>query len=239
MLQIYADESSQTKHRFLVLGALVLTDKNELDGVTKKFELILLEKNLGHELYWGGINEKMYERYKAVIDLFFELNSLDLLHFHALDVDTSTFNNRKFNSGENEVGFNKLIFQLLLHKCGKRYGKKDSIEVFLDRRETTQNPSDMRDMLNRTLARDHNIKSEPFLLVDFIDSKDSCFIQVCDILIGAIAYRRNEHDKKVGANTGKVRFAKYIADRAAKTHPFKLTDILAKRFTYWQFKYKK
>ena len=50
------------------------------------------------------------------VDVFFDASAKDDLHFYALYVDTHTFNHHKYNGGEAEIGFNKLIYQLLLHK---------------------------------------------------------------------------------------------------------------------------
>ena len=98
----------------------------------------------------------------------------------------------------------------------------------------------MRQMLNSALARDYQILNRPFRSIAFRSSKDSDILQMCDVLIGAIAYRKNRHYLKAGANKAKCQLAEHIMRRlVALEAPIRPTREDARRFTYWEFRYKR
>jgi hypothetical protein len=235
---VYADESSQQGHRYLVLGALIV-ERDQVATATEKIQHARSAHGLSqHEVKWGRVSNYHAEGYRAIVDAFFEMNADDVLDYHALAVDTSTFDHATHSGGDSEAGFNKLIFQLLLHRIGVRYGPLYRIEAYLDHRVTNQHPSKLREMLNAVLARDHELPNSPFRNVLFRRSHTSPLIQVCDILTGAIAYRKNGHHLRVGANAARCALAEYIMRQAvAAARPHRVLDRRAKRFSLWMFRY--
>jgi hypothetical protein len=72
----------------------------------------------------------------------------------------------------------------------------------------------------------------------FRDSKKTDPLQVADILIGAIAYQLNGHDKAIGASPAKTELAQYIMKRAGIADIMKGTARVA-RFSVWPRKLQK
>ena len=74
----------------------------------------------------GGIE------YKKLIDIFFRHNRLHHVAFRCVVIDTHQLDHKTFNRGDEELGFYKLYYQLLLHNMrpGNRY------LVMLDDRRT-------------------------------------------------------------------------------------------------------
>ncbi|MGB1560060.1 MAG: DUF3800 domain-containing protein [Sinimarinibacterium flocculans] len=237
-LEIYADESSQNSHRFLLLGALAVR-KNSSAEIADALMSVREKHALSrHEIKWGRVSTCKLEGYKAIADCLFEYVRTDAIHIHTMAVDTWTFNHNKHSSGDHEAGFNKLIYQLLLHKAGIRYGATCRLDVHLDHRKTSQQPSDLRRMLNAGAAQ-RGIKTHPFRHVGFRDSKECGLIQACDLVIGSIAYRKNGHYSQPVANPAKKAMVKHLLDLIRDCQPHHPQKKEAKRFTFWNFCYRK
>lgn len=151
-------------------------------------------------------------------------------HFHSLVIDTTLVDHQRFNAGNREIGFNKEIYQLAM-KCSKLYPKY-LFHVYPDQRETTQKPEDLRLILNRGCRKKGDKRDWPFRRCQFRDSKKTLLLQLTDIIIGAIAFKLNGHDKKEGASPAKCELADYIFERAKITDIFKSTAPAAE-FTVW------
>jgi Protein of unknown function (DUF3800) len=224
--EIYIDESSQTKHRYLVLGGvgLKLTSAAHLSGLVMEARLPELPKG---EAKWTRVSMSKLAAYKRIVDVLFK--NIEAIHFHSLVVDTTLLDHRRFNEGNREIGFNKEIYQLAM-KFARLYPYL--FHVYPDYRETTQKPEDLRTILNRGCAKKLDSREWPFRRCQFRDSKDTLLLQLVDILIGGIAYRLNGHDKALNAALAKDELSSYILRCAGVSDPFKDTAQAAD-FTIW------
>lgn len=238
MIGVYADESCKDNHRHLILGGICV-DIEDVNEVNSRLKEVRLNHSTHGEVKWGKVSKNKYNFYEDYVNVFFELCSNNILHFHFLSVDTSTFNHNLHNEGSAELGFDKLIYQLLLHKFGAKYGKENKIQVYLDERSTKNNPNCMTPMLNAALKKKMSIDSNPFTRITFQDSKTSEILQVNDLLIGAIGFRKNKrHLNKESAEHKKI-FSELIARKAFMLeHPVKMNTHNAVKFTSWEFKFK-
>lgn len=236
MINIYADESCHTAHRYLVLGGIAV-DESDRELAILKFKDVRYKHNTWGEVKWEKISKAKLPFYLDYAKIFFELNSVDILHFHALCVDTQQF----IKGQDAEIGFNKLIYQLLLHKFGRKYGKDNRLHVYLDKRTTSQPPDFMRPILNAGIRKKYGLTDNPFRRITFIESNRSELIQMNDLLIGAIGSRKNEHHLKQDASKHKIAMGEYISRRSKETvtFPFQITSRFATRFSLWIFKYRK
>lgn len=233
MLNIYADESCRTAHRYLVLGGIVVEEPDEKLAILKFKDIRDKHKTYG-EIKWEKVSKGKLPFYQDIAKTFFELNKKDILHFHSLCVDTHTF----AKGHDPEMSFDKLMYQLLLHKFGRKYGDGEKLYAHLDERTAAQSPDFMRPMLNADL-RKRGIANNPFKRIRFIRSHASELIQANDLLIGAIGSRKNGNHLKPGANSAKVALGEYIsaAARDTTTFPILITSRFAKRFSLWNFQY--
>src|ERR1700741_2185346 len=83
---VYIDESSQTKHRFLTLGAIVTRSSDVSTLEAAIIEARRPELPAG-EMKWGKVSAAKAAAYKRVIDLFFLSPHAPLVHFHCLVLD--------------------------------------------------------------------------------------------------------------------------------------------------------
>jgi len=228
---IFIDESSQTKHRFLTIGCLVVEDE-----FTKPFEFTVkharaLEISAGGEMKWSKVSALKIYAYKLFIDRFFDFKgAAEKIHFHSLVIDTSKIKDGLYNSGSREIGFNKEVYQLLI-KCAKLY--PDGIfQVYADHRETAFSMEELRKILNSGMNKLGDSRPQPFRTVQFCDSKKFILIQMVDLLLGATTFRINGHHQKPGASKHKCHLSEYVLERAGVRNP-SLGTSRAGKFTIW------
>lgn len=180
---------------------------------------------------WVKVSRSKLPAYKRVAEVFFA-NSARLrpFDFHCLAVDTSKLNHKKFNQGSGEIGFNKEIYQLA-RKFGRLY--KDALfHCYPDERKTSHSPDELRLILNRGIAKDGDTRDWPYRRMQFRDSSKTLPLQLVDILLGAVAYRLNEHHLVEGASPAKIEMSDFILDLAGVRDVTRDTSVRGK-FTIW------
>jgi hypothetical protein len=227
IIEVYVDESSQNKHRYLVLGAVTvsLTETPTLIDAIMKARLPQLPNG---EAKWAKVSNAKLPAYKRIVDVLFD--NLDSYHFHSLFVDTTQQDHKRYNDGDSETGFNKEIYQLA-NKVGQLYSK-NYFHIYPDYRDTKNTAEELRVILCLGAAKRGDKRDWLVRRCQFRDSKLTIPLQLSDILIGAIAYQLNGHDKAQNANPAKVELAKYIMNRAGIADISKGTARVS-RFSVW------
>jgi hypothetical protein len=228
--EIYIDESSQTKHKYLVLGALVVcaAQTPALSDALLASRLPELPKG---EIGWVKVSKSKLGAYQRFVDVFFD-NPLkpEPIQFHTLVVDTEKLKDKIFNDGSREIGFNKEIFQLC-SKCARIY-TNPIFHVYPDKRQTGTPTEELRLILNRALSKKGDKRDWPFRRVHFRDGLDSQALQLVDVLLGALAYRLNGHCDAPGASPAKCALSAHVLDKAFVKNPFRDTAPRG-TFTIW------
>ncbi|HVA47717.1 MAG TPA: DUF3800 domain-containing protein [Pirellulales bacterium] len=184
--EVYCDESrpdlfaSQREGigRFMVIGSLWIkaTDravfKEELNAIRNRHTTF-------GEMKWRSVAPARQAFYLEVID-WFVAKKLDC-RYRCIVVDVPQVNLLKFHEADQELGFYKFYYQLLHHWIFdfNRY------EIFVDHKRNRER--DRLKVLRRCLDRT-NISSE-VARVQALDSRDSQFIQLTDVLTGAVSAR--------------------------------------------------
>jgi hypothetical protein len=238
---VYVDESSQTKFRYLVLGGLVMpmsfAATFEADMIAARDDTIPITKLDGTPriIKWQKANVYNFASYKKVVDAFF---SCEMRHklplskhvdIHCVAVDTTQKNLKQSGEGDVDIGFNKELYFLCAAVIGKRF-PKELFHIYPDRRNTSHSLDEARNIMNLG-ARKHGDKREwPFRRLRFEDPERCQALQVVDIFIGALAYHLNGHHQKPEANKAKKELSDYILKRAKIANPFKTTPYNRRRF---------
>jgi hypothetical protein len=223
--EIYVDESSQTKHRFLVLGAITVPIE-ETEGLLRRLRSARCPELPASELKWTKVSKAKLTAYLRSVDVFFESKQV---HFHSIIVDTTKQNHQLYNQGSREIGFNKELYQLLM-KFGRLYDC--NFHVYLDRRTTTQATEDLRLIANRGIRKQGDRRDWPYRRLHFRDSHEVEMLQLTDLLIGAVAFRINGHHARPDASPAKLALSEHILRRAGVDDVQKDTMIRGK-FTIW------
>lgn len=226
---IYVDESSQTKHRFLVLGGLILPAA-DVPGFESRIKIARLPELPAGEMKWTKVSSAKLDAYKRAVDVFFDgLDEFGTLDFHSLVVDTHKLNDKLYNEGSRETGFNKEIYQLLM-KFGRLY--RGVFNVYPDRRSTKSKTEDLRLIVNRGRMSKGDNRDWPFRRIHFRDSDSDLPLQIVDLLIGGMAYKINGHRMALGASPAKCALSDYILAKAGVSDPSRDTN-MAGRYTIW------
>lgn len=227
---IYIDESSQTKHRFLVLGGLILPEASAQEFEDRILQARLPELPRG-ELAWTKVSPAKLSAYSRVVEAALRWSPLtSRVEFHCLAVDTHKIRDHVFNKGSRDIGFNKEIYQLC-QKFG-RIRKDGLFHVYLDRRNTASTTQELRDILNHGARLKSPARDWPYRRVHFRDSHACQLLQVTDILLGAVAHRLNRHHEAPGASVAKRTLSEQVLTLGAVRDVTRDTSVRG-RFTIW------
>jgi hypothetical protein len=228
---IYIDESSQTRNRFLLLGGIIVPS-GVVEATTQLIEAARFPEILQAEMKWGKVSKSMLPAYKRVIDTFFDDPAFLDVHFHCLVVDSQKVDHQTFNRGSGEIGFSKEIYQLA-SKFARLY--PGLFHLYPDHRDTNQTADDLRSILNAGRRKLGDGRWSPFRRCHFRDSSKTPHLQLVDILLGAAAYRVNGHVFSKTASPAKIELSDHVLARAGVKDALRDTSIKGK-YTIWHRK---
>lgn len=171
---LYCDESTHLihdGHPYMLLSYISIAypqirlAKEEIKAIKRKF-------NYTEELKWTNVHSATYKVYAELVDWFF-MNDLE---FRAVVVDKSQIDEQRADYSFNDFYF-RMYFQLLHTKVDfqNRYN------VFLDIKDTCS--GEKLEKLKKIMNYNSSIGT-----LQFIPSRESVFIQLADVLMGAINY---------------------------------------------------
>jgi hypothetical protein len=240
--EVYIDESSQTKHRYMVMGGLCVPLSHsaafDADIIAHRDDTIPIARPDGTPriIKWEKLNAYNLKAYTRVIDAYFTFPmryNLPIgkeLETHCLAVDTSTKTLKSTGEGDVEIGFAKELYFLCAPVIGKRL-KHALFHLYPDRRTTNQSLSEARKIMNAGARKYGDRRPWPFRELKFEDPEAKQALQVVDIIIGAIAFKLNGHYDKPEAKKAKKELSDYILRRAKISAPFKTTGLHIKRIS--------
>lgn len=171
---LYCDESTyliHDGHPYMLLSYISIAypqirlAKEEIKAIKRKF-------NYTEELKWTNVHSATYKVYAELVDWFF-MNDLE---FRAVVVDKSQIDEKRADYSFNDFYF-RMYFQLLHTKVDfqNRYN------VFLDIKDTCS--GEKLEKMKKIMSYNSSIGT-----LQFIPSRESVFIQLADVLMGAINY---------------------------------------------------
>ena len=171
---LYCDESTHLihdGHPYMLLSYISIAypqirlAKEEIKAIKRKF-------NYTEELKWTNVHSATYKVYAELVDWFF-MNDLE---FRAVVVDKSQIDEKRADYSFNDFYF-RMYFQLLHTKVDfqNRYN------VFLDIKDTCS--GEKLEKMKKIMNYNSSIGT-----LQFIPSRESVFIQLADVLMGAINY---------------------------------------------------
>jgi len=197
-IEVYCDESRQdlfttkkeTADRYIVIGSIWIP-KDYRSSFKGKIKQIRAKYNVPHgEMKWHTIAPSKLDFYKEIVTLFFEEG--DRVRFRCIVVDSKQVDLNTYHEGDAEVGFYKFYYQLLYQWIRK----DNNYFIYMDMKTTR--------MKNR-LSDLHGILKNacPYANIDLVQaipSKESVFIQLADLLIGAVGYSCHSYNKSSAKN---------------------------------------
>lgn len=185
-INIYCDESRHTSDpndHFFVIGGVSCPREKKRELVHKIHKLKAKHKTQG-EFGWKRLSPNRESFYWAILKLFIYEKDLS---FRCIVVDRNLLDHAQYNDNDEELGFYKLYFQLLVHWLKPKHG----YHIYLDWQQNKSRGrfSTLRDILRRKLTGRAKIKClEP------VGSKNIPMIGLADLLIGAVGYYWNSRN---------------------------------------------
>ncbi|MCC0018500.1 MAG: DUF3800 domain-containing protein [Rhodobiaceae bacterium] len=208
-----ADEAGISNDRFTVVGGLCM-HRETLRRAYDTLKVYRDKHNMHAELKWSKVSRQKLGEYMTLVEYFFAMNNSNHMHFHSIVFDSHRWAHKKYNEGDGDVGLSKLYYQLMLHKFVKLYGNKGTLYVRVDHRTSSTPLEDIRRMLNRTAARDHDITSDPVKQFVSADSKTCDLLQLNDVILGSVCAARNGRHLVEGGNPAKRKMAEFVLEKS-------------------------
>ena len=209
----FCDESGITQDRFLVIGGIAI-NALELQKINRDIDEYRRLYNMHAELKWEKISSQKESEYKSIINYFFEINRIGRAHFHSLIVPYSRFDHKCINLNDKMLSLHKMFYQLILHRFCRLYGRNGN-ELFIHPDLSTKPLcGDVCRMLNRAVRSYYAIAKNPVKAVEPRDSAACNFLQLNDVILGAISAQRNQRHLRVGSREAKRRLAEYVLQQS-------------------------
>jgi hypothetical protein len=214
---IYCDESSidNPDRNFMSIGALFVR-RNLIPEIKKKIKEIQNKYYIKGELKWKKTSEKTLEFYKELFDYLFSLPHSSF-SFKAIVIDKNKINYKKYHNEDRELAFYKFYYFLLKNSLGLN----NLYYIFLDFRPNKNKNSVRRLKEFLSFTNNNSIK-----WMQAYPSEDNIFIQISDILTGAVAYYKNKEKK----NGNKKELTQIIAKSIGKNNLDFCSELKEKKF---------
>lgn len=183
---IYCDESTHLQndgHPFMLVS-YVSSAYNQLQLHKKHIKMIKHEHHFKGEIKWTNVSAAKYHFYADLIDYFFSND----LQFRAVIVDKGKINEDRKDFTYDDFYF-RMYYQLLHHKMDMQY----NYNVYFDVKDSVSN--DRLSKLKQMLRYNASIRN-----FQFIKSYESSFMQLADLLMGAINYKLRGLNKVIAKN---------------------------------------
>ncbi|WP_336046927.1 DUF3800 domain-containing protein [Solibacillus ferritrahens] len=211
MKHIYCDESRPEMigkvcpyDDYSIIGGIWI-DEDNVRRFKRNLKKIRVKHNYYAEMKWKNVSPSSLEFYKEIVTLFFDK---EYISFRCIVIDADKVDLESFHNNDQELGFYKFYYQLIYHwlRGNERYS------IFLDYKKNKEldRLHKLKEILNiSALADVDNLQA--------LNSKDSIFIQLADILIGSVGYKFNQYS----TSTAKLEIINLIEERL--THEIKET----------------
>ncbi|MDR0872862.1 MAG: DUF3800 domain-containing protein [Prevotellaceae bacterium] len=226
---IYCDESvSEGKYYSNFYGgALVRSiDFDRVNSLLNDKKLLL---NLKNEIKWNKVTENYLEKYKEMMNLYFELIRKDIIKVRIMFSQNANVPSN-LTKENRDNGFHLLYYQFVKHAFGLRYhnaepNKKIFLRLYFDKLPANELKNEtfkthIYGLQGLEIFRKAKLKIRYEDIAE-VDSHEHAILQCMDIILGAMAFRLNDGHKEKNSETNK-RGKKTIAKTALYQHILKL-----------------
>lgn len=230
MIELYCDESRQdlfynknaisNTNKYIFIGGVMINRddrgkiKNKINELKKKYNL-----NIKTELKWNRVTKTYLNLYKEIIDVYITYD----INFRTICIDSIKID-LKYHNDNAELGFYKFYYQLLNNwiSKGSRYTIYTDIKTYSD-------PNVLNDLKRYLNNKNHPNSIEKIYA---IESNESVFLQLEDILMGATSYKMNFSKK--GNSSAKLELIDYMEKKLG--HELKPTNKSATKFNLFEIR---
>lgn len=189
-LTFFGDASSKEKD-YMVAGGFAVAG-SRMAEIEAHIADIAKRGGVRREFHWadygGGRKRAAYEE---LVQYAFDLTRKKHAAFHVIIAEFKGYRH-KAKPGENrDTSVNRMYYQLCLHTLARFYGKVRAVHVRLDAGNDSADVCAMRNQLCADAYRQYETRPNCIRTIEPIGSDKSRIMQMADVLIGAIAAKRN------------------------------------------------
>jgi Protein of unknown function (DUF3800) len=171
----YCDESCHLENDnmpYMLLG-YVSVAYNQLKRHSQRIKELKKKHNFYGEIKWSKVANSQHKFYNDLIDYFFDSD----LSFRAIVINKSQINNGNFEQDFNTFYY-KMYYQLINHKLDTL----SNYNIYLDIKDTlsASKMNELKSILQTKFGVIRNLQN--------IHSHESIFLQLTDLIMGAISY---------------------------------------------------
>jgi len=222
---VYCDESCHLEHDDsdkMVLGCIWLP-RSEVGRVSREIRELKKGHGFSGEIKWTKVSPGKIELYRDIVEYFF---SDKTLCFRCVVVrDKTKLKHEDFNMGSHDTFYYKMFYQAMQTILATEH----SYHIYLDLKDT-------RSITKVKILHDflcNKLKDSDRLVVPRVQqirSHESVPMQLCDLLIGAVAYS----NRGLNGSTAKVELVQRI-EEATKRKLIASSSRFEQKFNVFQF----
>jgi hypothetical protein len=207
----------------MVIGALFI-DRASAPEIKKKIKDIQNSHGTKGELKWVKTSKKIIPFYEELLSYLFSLDE-SIITFRCILIDKTELNYEKYHQGDKDLAFYKFYYQLLK----RRLDENEKNYIFLDFRPSKDKKS------VRRLGEFLEIFSNKVEHIQAYSSQENIFIQLADILTGAVSFSWNNPD----GSKAKQELIKIISKNIKKENLIFKSNFWEKKFNIFCINLKK
>lgn len=215
IFHVYVDESSQTGHQFMVIGA-VFCSKDAAPQIAATMEECLSRhgQRASKEFHWNELTSHTLQMYKDVLSALICFTIMRRkMRYRALVIEMAKVDRTLDGSRSRETVLAKFIFTLVFG-FARSFGPNIKYHVWIDKRADSLEDLEMDQRTLHSLNNEAKSKfgweQGPFASVKFVDSKKSRLIQAADMITGAVAYETNQKHKASNASKHRTALLQHV-----------------------------
>lgn len=229
---VYTDESSKHGRYYGTFygGALIRSD--DLEYVREHLQSQAARLGLGAEIKWQKVSEGYLDRYRAMMDAFFDLVTCDLVKIRLMF--TRARHTPALTPYHREHQYHLLYYQFFKYAFGLRHANEEPtpirLRLYLDELPASGAKNDLFKTHLAGLERCADFRlgriQVPADQIAEVNSRDHLPLQCLDVVLGAMNFRLNELHTRLdeAGERGKKTIAKealyrHICARIRQMHP--------------------
>ena len=231
---IYTDESEKKGKFYSNFYGGVLVRSPDLHPVIDRLEQCKARLNLHQEVKWQKVTENYLEKYKALIDEFFDEVAAGRAKVRVMFTQNQ-FIPTGLSPDQRRAEYHLLYYQFIKHAFGLRFagiaGQEIQVRLNMDqlpdnREQNAQFKAYLLGLNSNTKFRGAGIRFRADQIAE-VQSHDHVLLQSLDVVLGAMAFRLNDKHKEKppgqhrrGKRTiAKERLYKHIRARICQLYP--------------------
>ena len=231
---IYCDESDTKGAHFSNFYGGALVSSTAIDRVRSTLAACKADLNFNGEVKWQKISAHYVEKYKLLMDVFFDLVAAGDVKFRVMFTQ-NMYQAVGLSAEQKDNAYFLLYYQFIKHSFGLRYRYPEPpvrLRLYLDQLPDTREKADQFKSYLAALSSNRQFVSARVTIrkedIADVDSKEHDILQCLDVVLGAINFRLNDKNRAIpegkrrrGARTiAKEKVYKHILKRIQAIYPY-------------------